>query len=178
MTEHDEQVNWERVRELREQGLDAATALAQTRTEHEVESAVEAIDLDDDGEATGSCPTAQSVEWVADNLENKSVKPSDAPSATSWGLLKWATSSPVSTAEFYKSVWSKMLPSRAELENQARYSDTGLEIAELARRISERAIDAGYEPPGCEHCNPAWHGPEAKHRQLISGLTKRKYDEQ
>ena len=147
MNDEQQDVDWQRVRELREEGLDAAAALAQARQEYEVDAAVDDLDLDDDGEATGSCPTARSVEWVADNIENKSVKASDAPSATAWGLLKWATSSPVSTAEFYKTVWSKMLPSRAELDNQGRYADDGSECIELAERIltrveQQRADDA------------------------------------
>ena len=73
-------------------------------------------------------------------------------------------------------VWQRIEELRAEIENAARYSDDGTEIAELARRISRRAMDAGYEPPGCEHCNPAWHGPEAKQR--LANLTRRKYEEQ
>ncbi len=174
----DDPAVWARVRELRAEGLDSQVALAQARQEHEVESAVDDLDLDLEGEdATGSCSLAEAVNWVADSIAKKSVKSSDAPSSTAWGLLKWAKSSSVTRAEFYKSIFVKILPSNKELENQARYSDTGLEIAELADRIRLRMIDdQGYKPPGCEHCNPAWHGPEAKQRLI--GLTRRKYEQE
>ncbi len=129
---------WARVRELREQGLDSATAYQQAQQEHAVDAAVDDLDFDDDGDATSSCSTARSVEWVADNITNKAVVVSDAPSPCAWGLLKWAKSGPVSRAEFYKNIWSKTLPTRQELDNAARYSDDGSQQIELAQRILAR----------------------------------------
>ncbi len=136
----DEQIEsvWQRARELREQGVDSAAAYRQAVQEHEVDAVVDNLDLDDDGEATGSCSTAQSVQWVADNLTNKSVQAADAPSPCAWGLLRWAQSSPVSRAEFYKNIWAKTLPTRQELDNAARYSDDGSTQIELAERILAR----------------------------------------
>lgn len=130
---------WARVKALREEGLDAAVALAQARQEYEIESAVDDLGLDLDGEdATGSCSLAEAVNWVADSIAKKRVKSSDAPSSTAWGLLRWAKSSSVTRAEFYKNIFVKILPTRQELENQARYSDDGSTQIELAERILAR----------------------------------------
>ena len=132
----DEQVEsvWQRARDPRGQGVDSAAAYQQAVQEHEVSAVVDDLDLEDDENASGTCSTARSVEWVADHITDKAVAVSDAPSPCAWGLLRWARSGPVSRAEFYKNIWSKTLPSRQELDNAARYSDDGSTQIELAQR--------------------------------------------
>lgn len=137
---------WVRVRELRAEGLDSQVALTQARQEAAVQDAVDDLDVDlDDGDASGSCSTARSVEWCADHITDKSVQASDAPSPCAWGLLKWARVSPASRGEFYRNIWSKTLPSRQELDNAARYQDDGSTQIELAERILARIEAQGDE---------------------------------
>lgn len=131
---------WQRIEELRGEGMNAQAAWRQAQAEfaEDGESTELPPDVYDAALVGKSCSLPHAVQWVADNLERKSVKVEAAPSATAWGLLCWAQSSPVCKAEFWKSIWSKMLPSKSELENQARYSDDGSKQIELAERILAR----------------------------------------
>lgn len=134
----DENVDWSRVAELRGQDMDAASALRQARQEHEVEVAVDDLGLEDEGDASGTCPIPEAVNWVADSIERSGVTADDAPSATAWMLLKWCKASEANKRDFITGIWAKLIPSKSELENQSRYRDDGSTQIELAERILAR----------------------------------------
>lgn len=133
---------WERSKELRSGGLDSQAAYRQARSEHDEQGGrIESPpDLDlDDGAADGRvCASIESIEWVAGQLRKKQPDLDSCPSETSLALFQWATSSSVARAEFWKSLWSRTLPTRGEIENQARYRDDGSTLIELAMRIQAR----------------------------------------
>lgn len=143
MTGHDDNVDWSRVQQLREDGSTAADALEQARSEQDeqggrIESPPD-LGLDDDDAAIGrTCASIETISWVASQLRRQAPDVASAPSEAALALLQWATSSPVARAEFWKNLWSRTLPTRAEIENQARYADDGSTEIELAQRIMAR----------------------------------------
>ncbi len=143
MSDHDEQVDWARVHQLRTSGMTAAAALEQARTEYAEQEDTDvdtplSIEVGDDAADGRTCPSIESITWVASQLRRKSPDIASAPSETALALLEWAGSSIVAKAEFWKNLWSRTLPTRGEVENAARYSDDGSEQIELAQRILGR----------------------------------------
>ena len=88
----------------------------------------------------GSCSNSEAIQWVAENLEVEGAE-KNAIGPIALSLLKWAKESPSSRSEFFKNLWPKLLPSQKEIDNQARYSDDGSTIIELAERILEGIED-------------------------------------
>ena len=80
----------------------------------------------------------KSVQWAFDHMEIKILDEDDKPGATALVLWKWLQKNEVNKSEFIKSIWSKLMPSQKELDNQARYSDDGSKEIELAERILAR----------------------------------------
>ena len=99
------------------------------------------IELDKLVKSEKGCALDRSVAWVAENLGNDRMRPQDAPSGTAWNLLEWTRVGEGNKSEFIKNLLSKLMPSSKDLENQARYSDDGSTIIELAERIKARMAE-------------------------------------
>lgn len=101
----------------------------------------------------GNAPPRTVVEWVAANLKVHPVKPGEAPDAAAWGLLQWARSSAASASAFYQ-MWAKLLPSRAQVDEQDTSDDDGGELVDTlgfvynAKRTA--VLRAGAEGVLCE----------------------------
>lgn len=77
-----------------------------------------------------------------DNLEApKTPPPKNPPSATALAIWTWATKLEANKADFIRYIWSKLMPSQKDLDNQARYSDDGSTQIELAERILARMAE-------------------------------------
>jgi hypothetical protein len=63
------------------------------------------------------------------------------PSKGAVGLLKWVQTSPSNSATFYSQIWSKLMPTRQQLDAEARFSDDGKEELEILARL-----EASLEP--------------------------------
>lgn len=86
------------------------------------------------------------VEWVAQALARPGeVSLRQAPCAEAWGLYKWASSDESHESEFWKGMYSKLLPTRSQVEVENTYRDDGrrkLEILDRVLRSLDEAEDA------------------------------------
>ena len=90
--------------------------------------------------AAGASPR-KVVEWVFDNLLVDSLKPDDAPSPGAWALLQDLKQYPDLRKEFYRSIWSKLLPTKTELDAAEKFSDDGREQIKLIERVRQASKD-------------------------------------
>jgi hypothetical protein len=101
----------------------------------------------------GIAPPRTVVEWVASNLFVRPVEPGEAPDSTAWGLLQWARSNASSASAFYQ-MWAKLLPSRAQVDEQDTSDDDGGELVDALGFVynAKRAavLRAGAEGVLCE----------------------------
>ena len=75
------------------------------------------------------------VRWVADNIDNRSVRAADCPSRFAWTLLRQCRDDPEITKWFVEKLWSKLIPSRTQLETTAPKDLDGKVQIELIERI-------------------------------------------
>lgn len=122
--------------------MPAADALEQVRSECPEQGGQDGdtspLDVDDDAANGRTCPSIETIMWVASQLRKKSPDLASVPSETALALLEWTRSSPVCRAEFWKNLWSRTLPTRGEIEQGGRYADDGSKQIELAERIKAR----------------------------------------
>ena len=72
-----------------------------------------------DFEGKKACSEFENVRWVAANMEVGDVSPEDAPSSTAWGMLVYYQSNSMYKGEFWKTVYPKLLPTRASIGDEA-----------------------------------------------------------
>jgi hypothetical protein len=90
----------------------------------------------------------QIIDYVFDNIGIKDVKPEDAPSAGAYAYLKHVQQGPERMADFYKSVWSKTIPSKSLIEDVRNQNDDGRSNFELLERLeAEMGEDGSGEIP-------------------------------
>jgi hypothetical protein len=82
-----------------------------------------------------TCTRAQAVDWVADHLAVSDVEAEDAPSAFAWALFTWARRSPMNENSFWEKLFVRLLPSRSEVDSQARFHDDGSEVLGAIERL-------------------------------------------
>jgi len=89
------------------------------------------------------------VEWIFDHIDVVDVTPDMAPSPGAWSLLMRLRTSAELLREFYRTVWTKLLPSRTQIESEERFRDDGREIFELITRnlvaLEEPVLQDGSE---------------------------------
>ena len=85
----------------------------------------------------GSCSEREAAAFVFEFAAVPVERiPGDAvPSKGAVGLLKWVQTSPSNAATFYSSIWAKLMPSRTQLDAEARFSDDGNEELEILSRL-------------------------------------------
>lgn len=119
-------------------------------------------------------PLRKIIGWVFENVANMEAVPEDAPTAGAWGLLTWVRASPANQSEFYKGIWPRILPTKAQLEEIAgkeEVTDEGTitdienlladalaEIVEEDRSLSAGPEGVRGEPPLAGE-DPAGGGP-------------------
>jgi hypothetical protein len=79
--------------------------------------------------------TADTVRWVASFLMVADAEPKDAPSAEAWAMLQWARRNNANEASFWSQMWRQLMPTKAALEAETRFSDDGQPIMDLISRI-------------------------------------------
>lgn len=85
------------------------------------------------------CNVIDEIEWARQNLDHTGADLCDAPSMGAWSMLKWARENP---AEFFKSVVTKTLPTRGQLDREYTNRDQGevqLEFVERLRKIAQES---------------------------------------
>lgn len=104
--------------------------------------------------STAPLPTNRVIAWVSSMLYVDDVQPGDAPNSDAWGWLMWCRESPANRGEFFRSVAPKLIPTKTQLEHEAKRSDDGRELTatiERVRRAREAAVlQAGSEGIRCE----------------------------
>jgi hypothetical protein len=81
-----------------------------------------------------STPVAD-LKWVTENMFTKDATAKDAPSATAWGLLMVCRSNPERNEFFWRNIYPKLLPSKAQFETEEqRRGDNGASIIALCER--------------------------------------------
>jgi hypothetical protein len=96
-------------------------------------------DASETGPHKGSVNFRSDIEWAYLNKNNKDALPGDAPNIGAYGLMLWARDN---AHEFYTSIFSKVLPSKAAIDADAVKSDDGGVIgllAEIERDIAHEA---------------------------------------
>ena len=58
--------------------------------------------------------------WVASMMCVKDVKSKDAPSWSAWSLLHWVRADERNRTDFFKTIWTKLLPSQRDVDAMAR----------------------------------------------------------
>jgi len=83
------------------------------------------------------------IRWVARNMMVSNPSTEECPDSTAWALLAHCRMSPLALAEFWKTTYTKLLPSRAQMEVQKGDNETdgskALEVIEDLLKISEEA---------------------------------------
>lgn len=95
---------------------------------------------------TGGCTEREACQFV---FEYAACQPADIPSEVvpsrgAVGLLKWAQSAPSNASAFYATMWTKLMPTKSQLDAEARYSDDGVKSLDLLTRL-EQMLDAPRE---------------------------------
>jgi|TARA_R110000787_G_scaffold27884_3_gene76635 hypothetical protein len=85
--------------------------------------------------ASGNASTPECVSWVAKNIMLKDAKPSDAPSSEAWSMLCWARRNNQNEAQFWGTIYTKLLPSRSQLDAEQKYRDDGRAVLAVIERL-------------------------------------------
>ena len=102
--------------------------------------AMEMVDLNE-----RSCGEVEIIRWVAKNIENTLATPVDAPDPAAWGLLRTCQEDASFKVDFWKSMYTKIIPSRAQLEKTIDVNLDGDEALELLGRIAKASAEAKSE---------------------------------
>ncbi len=86
------------------------------------------------GEAALKADMRDAVVWTFNTLD-VDVQPEDAPTTGAWSLRRWVLSQSANMTEFYKSMASKLLPSRSELNIEDRFRDDGSKLTQTIERL-------------------------------------------
>lgn len=94
-----------------------------------------------------ACSITRTVEWVAKQMMVEDPVAEDAPSMEAWSMLCWARRSNTNEAQFWGQIWSKMMPSKQQLEAAERLSDDGSQVFAVIERVrlaseSSRNVEA------------------------------------
>ncbi len=140
--------------ELKREGLSAKDALASALVD--VEDMARVQDLE--GDATpGSKPRPRPeelaiapaglagkaagepevVRWVARNIDNADPSPEECPDPFAWTLLRDCRSNPAFRQFFVEKLWSKLIPSRSQLDATTTAVMDGKPTIDLIRRIQK-----------------------------------------
>lgn len=85
--------------------------------------------------ASGNASTPECVSWVAKHMMVKDVSPKDAPSSEAWSMLCWAKRNNQNEAQFWGQIYTKLLPSRSQLEAEDRYKDDGRKVLDIIENL-------------------------------------------
>ena len=80
------------------------------------------------------CSEVEAIRWVAENLEVADVSAADAPGPSAWALLCHCRQIPSAKADFWRTIWPKLIPSKALLE------DPGLRMVNRTRGSGTRVL--------------------------------------
>lgn len=73
------------------------------------------------------------VEWVFNNIQTpvESLSPLDCPCRGAVTMLRAVRENPVMYSDFMKSHWARLIPTKAEIEAEARFRDDNAEVVKM-----------------------------------------------
>ena len=91
----------------------------------------------------GHCSEREAAQFVFEHVSVPAaeIEVSAVPSRGAVGLLKWVQSSPANQTAFYATIWMKLMPTKSQLDAEARYSDDGIRSIELLDRLEQMLGD-------------------------------------
>ena len=97
----------------------------------------------------GHCSEREAAHFVFEHVSVPAaeIEPSAVPSRGAVGLLKWVQTSPSNQTAFYATIWMKLMPTKSQLDAEARYSDDGIRSIELLDRLEQMLGDEEEEVP-------------------------------
>jgi hypothetical protein len=81
------------------------------------------------------------LKWVFQALGSKDLKPEDAPSAGAWALWRQLEEDELMLRDFYRTVFPKLLPSKAQLEKGEDRVDDGRKLFGIIERLLREPDD-------------------------------------
>lgn len=96
----------------------------------------------------GNCSEREAAQFVFEYAacEPAEIPESAVPSKGAVGLLKWLKTSPANCTAFYATIWPKLMPTKSQLDAEARYSDDGVRSLDLLSEL-ESMLDGNSEVP-------------------------------
>ena len=91
------------------------------------------VSSDTFGDAGASTP--ECVSWVAKHMMVKDVQPAQAPSSEAWSMLCWARRNNQNEAQFWGQIYTKLLPSKSQLDAEQRFKDDGRKVLSIIERL-------------------------------------------
>ena len=85
--------------------------------------------------STASASTPECVAWVAKHMMLKDVRPEQAPSSEAWSMLCWARRNNQNEAQFWGQIYTKLLPSRSQLDAEQKFKDDGRRVLGLIEKM-------------------------------------------
>ena len=85
--------------------------------------------------ANKTCSTPRTVEWVAANIRVSDASPDEAPSSEAWSMLCWVKGSPQAESQFWGQIYTKLLPTRQQLDQDTKMEDDGRRVLTLIEKI-------------------------------------------
>jgi hypothetical protein len=87
------------------------------------------------------------IRWVARNMDVVDVRPSDCPDAAAWSLLNQCRMNAMFRAEFWRSMYTKIIPSRGQLGDDAGggKGDGSLTVALIEKLLAMKVKAEGVE---------------------------------
>lgn len=79
----------------------------------------------------------EAIKWVSENISRRALIESDAPSAIAWNMHQWAKRDNRNEAVFFKDLFTRMLPTKAQMEQMERFKDDGRALQVLDDAIAE-----------------------------------------
>jgi hypothetical protein len=97
----------------------------------------------------GNCSEREAAQFV---FEHAASEPADideaaVPSRGAVALLKWVHASPANASNFYTSMWTKLMPTKSQLDAEARYSDDGNRSIQLLDRLEQMLDEPSEDEP-------------------------------
>jgi hypothetical protein len=104
--------------------------IGESEAEAPLEGLLEASKFTDGGASTPEC-----VAWVAKHMMVKDAKAESAPSSEAWSMLCWARRNNQNEAQFWGQIYTKLLPSRSQLDAEQRFKDDGRKVLGIIEKL-------------------------------------------
>jgi hypothetical protein len=80
------------------------------------------------------------IKWLFDNLAIRKVELKDAPSIGAWGLLNTLQKNDKLREKFYTEVWTKLLPSKAQIDAENKFTDDNRTLFEVLTKLEQEPV--------------------------------------